>query len=144
MHPQNNLCRMFVAALFTLLLLFSCSVLSHSLRPHGPQPTRLLCPWDFPGKHTGVGCHFLLQGILLSQGLNPCLLHWQEDSLPLNHLGSIIHNSLYMETVQISTTDAWMKVEMWSSYSREYYLAIKRNDTNSCCNMNESFFFKLF
>ena len=32
--------------------------------PHGLQPTRLLCPWDFPGKDTGVGCHFLLQGNL--------------------------------------------------------------------------------
>ena len=31
------------------------------LRPYGLQPTRLLCPWDFPGKNTGVGCHFLLQ-----------------------------------------------------------------------------------
>ena len=34
----------------------------------------LLCPCDFPGKNTGVGCHFLLQGIFLTQGLN--LLHW--------------------------------------------------------------------
>ena len=32
-----------------------------TLRPHGLQPTRLLCPWDSPGKNTGVGCHFLLQ-----------------------------------------------------------------------------------
>ena len=32
-----------------------------SVRPHGQQPTRLLCPWDSPGKHIGVGCHFLLQ-----------------------------------------------------------------------------------
>ena len=39
----------------------SCSVLSDSSRPHGLQPTRLLCPWDFPGKSTGVGCHCLLQ-----------------------------------------------------------------------------------
>ena len=31
------------------------------LRPHRQQPTRLLCPWDYPGKNTGVGCHFLLQ-----------------------------------------------------------------------------------
>ena len=31
------------------------------------QPTRLLCPWNFPGKHTEVGCHFLLQGIFLLQ-----------------------------------------------------------------------------
>ena len=39
---------------------WSPSVLSNSLRPHGLQPTRLLCPWDFPGKSTGVGCHCLL------------------------------------------------------------------------------------
>ena len=40
----------------------SCSVVSNSSRPHGLQPTRLLCPWDFPGKITGVGCHRLLRG----------------------------------------------------------------------------------
>ena len=39
---------------------FSCLVLPTSLWPHGLQPTRLLCPWDFPGKSTGVGCHCLL------------------------------------------------------------------------------------
>ena len=39
----------------------SCSVMSDSLQPHGLQPTRLPCPWNFPGKDTGVGCHFLLQ-----------------------------------------------------------------------------------
>ena len=62
---------------------------SNSWRPHGLQPTRLLRPWDFPGKNTGVGCHFLLQGIFLTQGLNPSLwlLLWQADSLPLSHLG---------------------------------------------------------
>ena len=37
------------------------SVVSDSLRPHRRQPTRLLHPWDSPGKNTGVGCHFLLQ-----------------------------------------------------------------------------------
>ena len=62
------------------------------LQPHGLQPTRLLCPWDFPGKNTGVGCHFLFQGIFLTQGLNSYLLqeimHWQAGSLPLSHLGS--------------------------------------------------------
>ena len=35
--------------------------MSDSVRPHRWQPTRLLCPWDSPGKNTGVGCHFLLQ-----------------------------------------------------------------------------------
>ena len=39
----------------------SHSVMSDSFQPHGLQPTRLLCPWDFPGKSTGVGFHFLLQ-----------------------------------------------------------------------------------
>ena len=33
--------------------------------------TRLLCPWDFLGKNSGVGCHFLLQGIFPTQGMNP-------------------------------------------------------------------------
>ena len=66
----------------------SCSVMSNSLQPCGLEPTRLFCPWDFPSKNTGVGCHFLLQGILLTQGPNPCpptssaLL---VDSLPLSH-----------------------------------------------------------
>ena len=49
------------------------------------QPARLLCPWDSPGKNTGVGYHALLQGIFPTQGLNPrllCLLHWQVDSVP--------------------------------------------------------------
>ena len=73
-----------------LLLLFSCSVVSDSVRPHGLQPTRLLCPRDSPGKSTGVGCHFLLQGIFLTQGWSLPLLHWQMNSLPLSHQGSPI------------------------------------------------------
>ena len=39
---------------------------------------RLLCPWDFPGKNTGVGCHFLLQGIFPTRGSNPGLLHCRQ------------------------------------------------------------------
>ena len=69
-----------------LLLLFSGSAVSNPVQTCG-----LLCPWNSPGKNTGVGCHFLLQGIIRTQGLNPgllCLLHWQADSLPLRHLGS--------------------------------------------------------
>ena len=51
----------------------------------------LLCPWNFPSKNTGAGCHFLLQGFFPTQGSNPHLLHllhWQADSLPLSYLGS--------------------------------------------------------
>ena len=43
------------------LVAAAASVVSNSVRPHGLQPTRLLRPWDSPGKNTGVGCHFLLQ-----------------------------------------------------------------------------------
>ena len=55
-----------------------CSVMSDSLGPYGLQPL----PGNSPGKNTGVGCHFLLQGIFPTQGLNPGLLHllhWQAD-----------------------------------------------------------------
>ena len=61
------------------------SVVSDSLWPHDLQLARLLCPWNFPDNNTGLGCHFLLQGISLTQVLNPhllCLLHWQACYLP--------------------------------------------------------------
>ena len=57
-----------------------------TLRPYGLKLPKLLCPQDFPGKNTGVGCYALLQGIFLTQGSNPyllSLLHWQMGSLPL-------------------------------------------------------------
>ena len=56
----------------------SHSVLSDSLWPHGLQPTRLLSPWNSPGKKTGVGCHFLLQEIFLIQESNPGLLRCRQ------------------------------------------------------------------
>ena len=49
----------------------SCSVTSDSLQPHGRKLTKLLCPRDFPGKDTGVGCRFLLQGDLPNPGIEP-------------------------------------------------------------------------
>ena len=67
---------------------WSRSVVSDSLRPYGLSPTRLLHPWNFPGQSTGVGCHFLLQGIFLTQGLNPGLLHCRQILNWLSHQGS--------------------------------------------------------
>ena len=58
------------------------------LGPHRLQPIRLLCPWDFPGGNTGVGCHFLLQGIFPTQRLNPSLLHCRQIVYQLSHQGS--------------------------------------------------------
>ena len=62
--------------------------------PHGLQPAKLLCPWAFPGKNTGVGWHFLLQGIFPTQGLNPCLLHWQKQSLQMCKCWQITEDEL--------------------------------------------------
>ena len=46
---------------------WSCSVVSDPQRPRGLQPSRLLCPWDFPGKSTGVGCHWQVTCIQFSK-----------------------------------------------------------------------------
>ena len=67
---------------------FSHSVAPDSLGPHGLQRSRLLSPWYFLGKNIGVGCHFRLQGIVLTQGSNPCLLHCRWILYHLSHLGS--------------------------------------------------------
>ena len=53
------------------------------------QPSRLPCPWDFPGKNTGVGCHFLLQGIFPTQGSNPGFPHSRQILYQLSHKGSL-------------------------------------------------------
>ena len=51
------------------------------------QQARLLCPWNSPGKNTGVDCHTLLQGIFLTQGLNSGLLHCRQIFYHLSHQG---------------------------------------------------------
>ena len=87
-YASLDSCILFQAISHTALL---CLVVSCSLQPHGPWLARLLRPRNFPGKNIGVGCHFLLQEIFLTQGSNPHLLHllqWQVDPLPLSHLES--------------------------------------------------------
>ena len=73
-------------------LLLCCAVLSrsvmpHSLGPRGFQPISLLCPWNSLGKNTGVGCHFLLQGVFPIQRLNPSLLYCKWILYQLSHQG---------------------------------------------------------
>ena len=79
-------CWLFCFILFYFIFLGSESVnrlvVSNCLWPHGLEPARLLCPWASPGKNTGVGCHFLLQGIFLTQGSNSGSPALQADSLP--------------------------------------------------------------
>ena len=57
--------------------------------PMDCSPTRLLCPWDSPVKNTGVGCHFLLQQIFLTQESNPGLLHCRQILYQLSYKGSL-------------------------------------------------------
>ena len=70
----------------------AASVVSDSVQPHRQQLTRLLCPWDSPGKNTGVGCHFLLQCMIVkseSEVAQPCPT--LSDPMDCSLLGSFIH-----------------------------------------------------
>ena len=74
----------------------------------------------FPGKNTGVGSCFLLQGIFLTQGPNLCLLHWQVDSLPLSHHTlRILHrgNSLAAQGLGLLTftNEGWCSIPGWGT-----------------------------
>ena len=77
---------------FNKEVLCLCSAISNCLQPHGLcSPPGTSVHGIFPGKNTEVSCYFLLQGIFLTQGSNPHLLHllhWQKDSLPLCPLGN--------------------------------------------------------
>ena len=66
-------------------LLFSCSVMSNSLPLMDYSLPGYSVHGISPGRNTGVGCHFLLQGIFLTQRSNQSLLHWQADSLLMSH-----------------------------------------------------------
>ena len=85
------------------------SVMSDSLRPHGLESARLLGPWSYPGKNTGVGCHALLQGIFPTQGLNPGLLHCRQILYHLSHQGSqftkVVRNP---RSIAIHTAVIWI------------------------------------
>ena len=74
----SNLNQLLGAPCYGVMWVCACSftsVMSDSLWSHGLWPTRLLYPWNSLGKNTGVNCHFLLQGIFLTQGSNSNFLH---------------------------------------------------------------------
>ena len=69
---------------------WSRSVVSGSLWPHGLYLARLLHPWDSSCKNTELGCHFLLQGIFLTQGSNPGLLYCRQNLYHLSHQRQVL------------------------------------------------------
>ena len=66
-----------------------------------------------PGKDTGAGCHFLLQGIFPTQGSNSHLLHWQADSLLLSHLGSPWGTLIYVPSSQSALSRERLEKQDW-------------------------------
>ena len=78
------------------------------LWPHGLQPARVLCPWNFSGKNIGVGFHFLLQGIFLTQGLNLgllCFWHCRWILYHKRHLRGFVAR----RCIKRSNSEHWMK-----------------------------------
>ena len=77
---------------------------------------RLLCPWNFLGKNTGMGCHFLLQGF--SRPRDPthiscvCLLHWQADSFPVVPPGKPHINQWYSNKNEEGDTGQWEREKL--------------------------------
>ena len=100
------------------------SLVFDSLQPRGLEPTRLLRPWDFPGKNTGVGCHFLLQGIFPTQVLRARLgmLLWRpKEEKPCN---------IWISTWQVSESG------IYEGKGRQYLLfdgAGRKWGRKGCC-----------
>ena len=83
--------------------------MSDSVGPHGQQPTRLLCPWDSPGKSTGVGCHFLLQCMKVkseSEVTQSCLI--LSNPMDCSPPGSSVHEIFQARVLE------W--VQTWKNY----------------------------
>ena len=91
-HIPKAICCCLVAksclALCVCVCVCVCVLCLTLLQPHGCSLAMFLCLWDFPCKNTGVDCHSLLQGIFLTQGTNPGLLHCRQILYHPNHQGS--------------------------------------------------------
>ena len=93
------------------------SVVFNSVWPYELYPAGFLCPWDSPGKNTGVGYHALFQGIFPTQGSNLSLLHCKWILYPLSHLVSASSPGLWViiciscsTTVVKKSKRGWMKL----------------------------------
>ena len=87
--------------------------MSNSVQPHRWQPTRLPCPWDSPGKNTGVGCHFLLQCVKEKSEsevaqLCPTLSDPMDCSLP----GSSVHGICQARVLEWGAS-AFSEIKLW-------------------------------
>ena len=103
-----------------------------SLRPYGLQSTSFFCPWNFPGQNTGVGCHSLLQGLFLTQGWNPGLLHCREILQHLSQQGSPQAPRLGIEQL----IGPQRKSRFFISSSQTPHLKASFSQANTFCKFN--------
>ena len=105
------------------------SVVSDSQRPHGLQPTRLLRPWDFPDRSTGMGCHYLLQGI--NTGFIKSL-HYNNKNPDLENICSQMGFSSklnFLLFAEIWFVMAFFILHIWARSTKSF-----------CCFVTDSFF----
>ena len=128
--------------------------MSDSVRPHRRQPTRLLCPWDSPGKNTGVGCHFLLQCMKVKSESEvhqscPTLSNPMICSLPGSSVhgifqarvlewGAIAFSDLRVEWRLKRVTNQWQDVVFRSNFFFFFFFFAKENK----CHFTSSSFLK--
>ena len=114
-----------------------CLVMPDSFETPWMQPTSLFCPWDFPSKNTGVGCHFLLQGIFLTQGSNLHLLHQQLNSLLLVQSEKPWRNLERLHTLRDSRGYGISSLRTvgytWHQGASKISLSYKQRPWGSCC-----------
>ena len=123
-----------------------------TLRPQGLWPTRLLCPWDFPGKNTGVGCHSLLQGIFLTLGLNPsralaAIALWEALASCIGRDFTAAWDSLVAQLVKNppATWETWVRLLHWeeplekgkATHSSILAWSIPYTGKESACNVGD-------
>ena len=107
-----------------------CSVVSNSVRPHELQPTRLLCPWNSPGKDAGVSSHFLHQGIFLTQGyvcVCVCLFMLelpQKQRIPQHNLGAYITEIYFLTVLEDKSA---IRISFWQGSLLDLWIAISCN-----------------
>ena len=104
---------------------WSHSVMSDSLRPHGLQPSRFLCPWDFPGKSTGVGCHCLLQKSSGKAFSGRTHLPWQRLKMPSTHslkLSWYVVQFLLFILVELHCCVNYCCTAKWLSYICTFFI----------------------
>ena len=113
---------------------YACSQLCPTLFNPMDEPVSLLCPWDFPNKNPGMGCHFLPQGIFPTQGSNPPLL-WLLYCRPIFYLWATWEAQHLCNILQFT---------VWFLCFIFYNLNQKRKKTKTCVEGLQGMFIFLF